>query len=71
MKPKLYNGSFHERVILIITVDYIFHQSVSELLSHKNFHKFMTNLEIYIDGFNDKGIQIANAFLDVMRYKLN
>ena len=44
---------------------------LSELLSHKNFHKFMTNLEIYIDGFNDKGIQIANAFLDVMRYKLN
>ena len=31
----------------------------------------MTDLEIYIDGFNDKGIQIANAFLDVMRYKLN
>ena len=27
-------------------------------------------LEIYIDGFNDKGIQIANAFLDVMRCKL-
>ena len=43
---------------------------LSELLSHKNFHKFMTNLEIYIDGFNDKGIQIANAFLDVMRCKL-
>lgn len=31
----------------------------------------MTDLEIYIDGFNDKGIQIANAFPDVMRYKLN
>ena len=31
----------------------------------------MTDLEIYIDGFNDKGIQMANAFLDVMRYKLN
>ena len=31
----------------------------------------MTDLEIYIDGFNNKGIQIANAFLDVMRYKLN
>ena len=44
---------------------------LSELLSHKSFHKFMTDLEIYIDGFNDKGIQIANAFLDVMRYKLN
>ena len=27
-------------------------------------------LEIYIDEFNDKGIQIANAFLDVMRCKL-
>lgn len=46
-------------------------QLLSELLSHESFHKFMTDLEIYIDGFNDKGIQIANAFLDVMRYKLN
>ena len=44
---------------------------LSELLSHESFHKFITDLEIYIDGFNDKGIQIANAFLDVMRYKLN
>lgn len=44
---------------------------LSELLSHESFHKFMTDLEIYLDGFNDKGIQIANAFLDVMRYKLN
>ena len=43
---------------------------LSELLSHENFKKFMTDLEIYIDGFNDKGIQIANAFLDVMRCKL-
>ncbi len=42
---------------------------LSELLSHESFHKFMTDLEIYLDGFNDKGIQIANAFLDVMRYK--
>ena len=24
---------------------------ISELLSHKNFHKFMTDLEIYIDDF--------------------
>lgn len=44
---------------------------LSELLTHKSFQKFMTDLEIYIDGFNDKGIQIANAFLDVMRCKLN
>lgn len=43
---------------------------LSELLTHENFRKFMADLEIYIDGFNDKGIQIANAFLDVMRCKL-
>ena len=43
---------------------------LSELLTHENFKKFMTDLEIYIDRFNDKGIQIANAFLDVMRCKL-
>ena len=44
---------------------------LSELLTHESFGKFMTDLEIYIDGFNDKGIQIANAFLDVMRCKLS
>lgn len=44
---------------------------LSELLTHKSFKNFMTDLEIYIDGFNDKGLQIANAFLDVMRCKLN
>ena len=43
---------------------------LSELLTHEIFKKFMTDLEIYIDGFNDKEIQIANAFLDVMRCKL-
>ena len=43
---------------------------LSELLTHENFKKFITDLEIYIDGFNDKGIQIANAFLDVIRCKL-
>ena len=39
---------------------------LSELPSHESFHKVMTDLEIYIEGFNDKGIQIANAFLDVI-----
>ena len=39
---------------------------LSELLTHENFKKFMTDLEIYIDGFNDKGIPIAIAFLDVI-----
>lgn len=43
---------------------------LSKLLTHENFWKFMTDPEIYIDGFNDKEIQIANAFLDVMRCKL-
>ena len=43
---------------------------LSELLTHENFKEFMTDLEISIDGFNDKGIQIENAFLDVMRCKL-
>ena len=42
----------------------------SELITHEKFKRFMTDLEIYVDGFNDKGIQIANAFLDVIRCKL-
>ena len=51
-----------------VSTDYLLCRT--ELRKHKNFKKFMTDLEIYIDGFNDKGIQIANAFLDVMRCKL-
>lgn len=41
---------------------------LSELLTHENFKKFMTDLEIYIDGFNDKGIQIANAQTFAKKY---
>ena len=51
-----------------VSTDYLLCRT--ELRKHKNFKKFMTDLEISIDGFNDKGIQIANVFLDVMRYKL-
>lgn len=51
-----------------VSTDYLLCRT--ELRKHKNFKKFMTDLEIYIDGFNDKGIQIANVFLDVMRCKL-
>lgn len=61
----------NDDAVQILTYEKYNPRLLSELLSHKNFHKFMTDLEIYIDGFNDKGIQIANAFLDVMRYKLN
>ena len=61
----------NDNAVQILTDEKYNPRLLSELLSHKNFHKFMTDLEIYIDGFNDKGIQIANAFLDVMRYKLN
>lgn len=45
-------------------------QSVSDLHLNDDAVQILTDLEIYIDGFNDKGIQIANAFLDVMRCKL-
>ena len=61
----------NDDAVQILTDEKYNPQLLSELLSHESFHKFITDLEIYIDGFNDKGIQIANAFLDVMRYKLN
>lgn len=61
----------NDEAVQILTDEKYNPRLLSELLSHESFHKFMTDLEIYIDGFNDKGIQIANAFLDVMRYKLN
>lgn len=65
------NLHLNDDAVQILTDEKYNPRLLSELLSHENFHKFMTDLEIYIDGFNDKGIQIANAFLDVMRYKLS
>ena len=65
------NLHLNDDAVQILTDEKYHPRLLSELLSHESFHKFMTDLEIYIDGFNDKVIQIANAFLDVMRYKLN
>ena len=65
------NLHLNDDAVQILTDEKYNPRLLSELLTHENFRKFMTDLEIYIDGFNDKGIQIANAFLDVMRYKLN
>lgn len=61
----------NDDAIQILTGEKYNPRLLSELLAHESFSKFMTDLEIYIDGFNDKGIQIANAFPDVMRCKLN
>lgn len=61
----------NDDAIQILTSEKYNPRLLSELLAHESFSKFMTDLEIYIDGFNDKGIQIANAFPDVMRCKLN
>ena len=60
----------NDDAIQILTDEKYNPRLLSALLTHENFRKFMTDLEIYIDGFNDKGIQIANAFLDVMKCKL-
>ena len=66
----VYDLHLNDDAIQILTDKKYNPRLLSELLTHENFKKFMTDLEIYIDGFNDKGIQIANAFLDVMRCKL-
>ena len=64
------NLHLNDDAVQILTDEKYNPRLLSELLTHENFKKFMTDLEIYVDGFNDKGIQIANAFLDVMRCKL-
>ena len=64
------NLHLNDDVVQILTDEKYNPRLLSELLTHENFKKIMTDLEIYIDGFNDRGIQIANAFLDVMRCKL-
>lgn len=60
----------NDAAVKILTEEKFNPRLFSELITHDKFERFMTDLEIYVDGFNDKGIQIANAFLDVMRCKL-
>ena len=60
----------NDDAVQILTEENYNPRLLSELITHEKFKRFMTDLEIYVDGFNDKGIQIANAFLDVMRCKL-
>ena len=43
---------------------------LSELLTHENFRKFMTDLEIYIDGINVLGFLLAFVFFVVLFCKL-
>ena len=50
-----------------VSTDYLLCRT--ELREHTN--KSVSDLYLNIEGFNDKGIQDINAFLDVMRYKLN
>ena len=60
----------NDDAVQILTEEKYNPRLLSELITHEKFKRFMTDLEIYVDGFNDKGIQIANTFLDVMRCKL-
>ena len=46
----------NDDAIQILTSEKYNPRLLSELLAHESFSKFMTDLEIYIDGFNDKGI---------------
>ena len=57
----VYDLHLNDDAVQILTNEKYNPRLLSELIFHENFHKFMIDLEIYIDGFNDKGIQIANA----------
>ena len=66
----VYDLHLNDAVVKMLAEEIFNPRLFSELITHEKFKRFMTDLEIYVDGFNDKGLQIANAFLDVMRCKL-
>ena len=55
----------NDGAVQILTEEKFNPRLLSELITHDKFKRFMTDLEIYIDGFNDKGIQITNAFTKI------
>ena len=46
------------------------HRLLCELIVHKNFRRFMTDLEIYVDGYVSANIQNLNAGLEATRQML-
>ena len=46
------------------------HRLLSELIVHENFRRFMTDLEIYVDGYVSANIQNLNAGLEATRQML-
>jgi len=46
------------------------HRLLSELIVHENFQRFMTDLEIYVDGYVSANIQNLNAGLEATRQML-
>ena len=47
------------------------HRLLCELIVHENFQRFMTDLEIYVDGYVSANIQNLNAGLEATRQMLN
>lgn len=45
------------------------HRLLCELIVHENFQRFMTDLEIYVDGYVSANIQNLNAGLEATRQK--
>ena len=46
------------------------HRLLCELIVHENFRRFMTDLEIYVDGYVSANIQNLNAGLEATRQML-
>lgn len=46
------------------------HRLLCELIVHENFQRFMTDLEIYVDGYVSANIQNLNAGLEATRQML-
>ena len=53
------------RVIFIKKNEKINNRLLCEMMSHPDFIKLMTDLQIYADGYADMMIQTANATLEV------
>lgn len=66
----LHDLHLSDGMIEVLKSDEINHRLLCELVTHKNFQRLMTDMEIYVDRIADMRINDLNALLEVVRQQV-
>ena len=61
---------FHKRMVALLKGGRINNRLLCELATHKDFIKFLADIEIYVDGIATMQIQNLNALVDTVRHEI-